>query len=366
MTPVALPSPADLSPAARAAEITAILATAIVRTLGQQATREPSWPWLPARAARPYNPLSTREVVMNETQTSVAARLAELAKLPMSELWVRLGPLLHPPPGAPEPGPHRVAPGLQDPGGGLRRLAPATRQRLEAIGAQHSKIKLRAKPRDLHFAPGTVLLREWGEREHKVTVTAEGLFAYEGATFKSLTAVARHITGAHWSGPLFFGLGRAGRGPMNEAMHGPLPQAPAALCGLLPGVHRRAPRPGVQLHRRPARGGSGLYRQPAHRGLDCGGRRLRRPGLLRGKHRPPRLQAPDGRHRGRPDRYRGRLQDRSAHPQPGRLCADGRGLRTSPGVFRLGHPADQLGHLHGAADVERPAVLRPVRAGGYG
>ena len=54
-------------------------------------------------------------------------------------------------------------------------LAPETKQRLEAIGAKHSKIKLRAKPREFDFAPGTILLREWGEREHRVTVTAEGL-----------------------------------------------------------------------------------------------------------------------------------------------------------------------------------------------
>jgi hypothetical protein len=53
-------------------------------------------------------------------------------------------------------------------------------------------------------------LREWGEREHLVTVTAEGLFEYQGRTFKSLTAVARAITGTHWSGPLFFGLGKGG------------------------------------------------------------------------------------------------------------------------------------------------------------
>ena len=81
---------------------------------------------------------------------------------------------------------------------------------LEAIGAKHSKIKLRAKPREFDFAPGTILLREWGEREHRVTVTAEGLFEYQGRNFKSLTAVARHITGAHWSGPLFFGLSKGG------------------------------------------------------------------------------------------------------------------------------------------------------------
>jgi Protein of unknown function (DUF2924) len=39
-----------------------------------------------------------------------------------------------------------------------------------------------------------------------VRVTAEGLFEYEGKSFKSLTSIARHITGSNWSGPRFFGL----------------------------------------------------------------------------------------------------------------------------------------------------------------
>jgi hypothetical protein len=60
--------------------------------------------------------------------------------------------------------------------------------------------------RDIELAPGTVLMREWGDRDHKVTVTAEGTFEYEGKFFKSLSAVARHISGTQWSGPLFFGL----------------------------------------------------------------------------------------------------------------------------------------------------------------
>ncbi|ARU21557.1 PTS fructose transporter subunit IIA [Ralstonia solanacearum] len=89
-------------------------------------------------------------------------------------------------------------------------LSPATRERLERIGASHSKIQKRSASREFNFVPGTVLLREWGEREHKVTVTADGAFEYEGKIFKSLTAVARHITGAHWSGPLFFGLTKGG------------------------------------------------------------------------------------------------------------------------------------------------------------
>ncbi|WP_374338525.1 DUF2924 domain-containing protein [Leeia sp.] len=143
---------------------------------------------------------------MNEKQASVAARIAELASLPIAELWLIWDRYFSSRPLNPNRAfiESRIAYKLQEEAFG--GLAPATRQRLEAIGAKHSQIKLRAKPREFDFAPGTILLREWGEREHQVTVTAEGLFAYDGHTFKSLTAVARHITGAHWSGPLFFGL----------------------------------------------------------------------------------------------------------------------------------------------------------------
>lgn len=143
---------------------------------------------------------------MNDHQSSVAARIAELSSLPIAELWPLWDRYFSSRPINPNRAfvESRIAYKLQEEAFG--GLAPTTRQRLEAIGAKHSKIKLRAKPRDFHFAPGTVLLREWGDREHKVVITAEGLFEYEGSSFKSLTAVARHITGTHWSGPLFFGL----------------------------------------------------------------------------------------------------------------------------------------------------------------
>lgn len=87
-------------------------------------------------------------------------------------------------------------------------LSPRTREKLEAIGEKHSKIKVRAKRRTFQFAPGTVLLREWQGDEHRVTVNADGQFDYRSLTFPSLSAVARHITGAHWSGPAFFGLAK--------------------------------------------------------------------------------------------------------------------------------------------------------------
>lgn len=150
---------------------------------------------------------------MNEAlnkQQTVAKQIADLSQMSMADLWPLWDRYFKQRPQHPNRThvESRIAYKLQEEAFG--GLAPETRQRLEAIGAKHSKIKLRAKPREFHFAPGTVILREWGEREHRVTVNAEGRFEYEGHTFKSLTAVARHITGQHWSGPLFFGFGKGG------------------------------------------------------------------------------------------------------------------------------------------------------------
>ena len=143
---------------------------------------------------------------MNENPSTIAARIADLGHLPMSELWTLWDRYFERRPSHPNRThiESRLAYKLQEQAFG--GLAPETRQRLEAIGAKHSRIKLRAKPRAFNFAPGTVLLREWAAREHRVAVTAEGLFEYEGRNFKSLTAVARQITGQHMSGPNFFGL----------------------------------------------------------------------------------------------------------------------------------------------------------------
>ena len=52
---------------------------------------------------------------------------------------------------------------------------------------------------------GAQLVREWNGRRYLVNVKANG-FELDGQSFKSLSAVARHITGAQWSGPRFFGV----------------------------------------------------------------------------------------------------------------------------------------------------------------
>ena len=56
--------------------------------------------------------------------------------------------------------------------------------------------------------PGGRLLREWNGATHVVDVTEDG-FVWKGQTHRSLSAIARAITGAHWSGPRFFGLTKA-------------------------------------------------------------------------------------------------------------------------------------------------------------
>jgi hypothetical protein len=57
--------------------------------------------------------------------------------------------------------------------------------------------------------PGLVLTRSWQGVLHQVQVTDQG-FDYRGERYRSLSEVARRITGTRWSGPLFFGLKKAG------------------------------------------------------------------------------------------------------------------------------------------------------------
>lgn len=68
-----------------------------------------------------------------------------------------------------------------------------------------SKALAKAAAGPVSLAPGTRLLREWQGRTHHVTVVPGG-FEYDGRVWRSLSAIARSITGTSWSGPAFFGL----------------------------------------------------------------------------------------------------------------------------------------------------------------
>jgi hypothetical protein len=60
-------------------------------------------------------------------------------------------------------------------------------------------------PRPTRLRPGTVLVREWNGRAERVVVLDEG-FGWNDKTYRSLSGIARAITGTRWSGPRFFGL----------------------------------------------------------------------------------------------------------------------------------------------------------------
>ena len=93
-------------------------------------------------------------------------------------------------------------------------LKPETIRRLELLGEEldggdRKKCSIRLD----RFRPiiGTRLLREWQGVEQIVTVTADG-FEWQGRPYKSLSAIARAITGTRWNGWVFFGLRNHRRG----------------------------------------------------------------------------------------------------------------------------------------------------------
>ncbi len=89
-------------------------------------------------------------------------------------------------------------------GADLRVTSPATRQLPDDADK-----RIRAMPTGIQTSPlplpGTLITRQYKGREIRVRVTPQG-FEFEGEFFNSLSAVAKHITGSHWSGNRFFKL----------------------------------------------------------------------------------------------------------------------------------------------------------------
>ncbi len=80
-----------------------------------------------------------------------------------------------------------------------------TRRRLREIAEELERdpqAHIRSKP---SIKAGTKLLRQWQDQTHEVLVTREGC-EYAGRQYRSLSEIARQITGTRWSGPAFFGL----------------------------------------------------------------------------------------------------------------------------------------------------------------
>ena len=94
-------------------------------------------------------------------------------------------------------------------------LKPSTRRLLSRVAEETAGGISPKKPRSRKAEMGTILIREWQGNAHRVTVLDDGV-AFNGRRYRSLSEVAREITGSRWSGPRFFGL----RLPAMENNHG--------------------------------------------------------------------------------------------------------------------------------------------------
>ena len=140
-------------------------------------------------------------------QDTVLARVAALKTMPTAKLKEQWQALFEAP-----PPPYnrrflesRLAYRIQELAyGGLK---PETVRRLEQLGEQLDGGNIavrRVRGSDIPIA-GTRLIREYQGVEHTVTVMADG-YEWQGRPYKSLSAIARAITGTRWNGLLFFGL----------------------------------------------------------------------------------------------------------------------------------------------------------------
>jgi hypothetical protein len=125
-------------------------------------------------------------------------QLAELADLDIAELRARWASLSG-----------RAVPRV---GISMLRLAVAYEMQVKALGGLPRQVLQRlaqlsaARTVTRNIAPGMRLVREWNGTVHVVTVDDKGEVLWNGRTWRSLSEVARAITGTRWSGPAFFGL----------------------------------------------------------------------------------------------------------------------------------------------------------------
>ncbi len=87
----------------------------------------------------------------------------------------------------------------------LGGLKPSMRRLLQRVAEDARPRRSTPTPPARRLRPGAVLIREWRGTSHQVTVLEDGVL-FHGKRHRSLSEVARKITGNRWSGPLFFGL----------------------------------------------------------------------------------------------------------------------------------------------------------------
>src|SRR6202521_2455837 len=84
-------------------------------------------------------------------------------------------------------------------------LKAATRRLLVRFADETATGSSPKKPQYRKAQSGTILVREWQGNAHRVTMLDDGV-SFNGKRYRSLSEVAREITGSRWSGPRFFGL----------------------------------------------------------------------------------------------------------------------------------------------------------------
>jgi hypothetical protein len=95
-------------------------------------------------------------------------------------------------------------------------LSTKLQKRLAALAEGVSSAVPRSTGAPIQIKPGSTFLREWRGRTYTVLALETG-FEMTGQRFATLSEIARHITGAHWSGPRFFGLKRVTRAGSSDA-----------------------------------------------------------------------------------------------------------------------------------------------------
>ena len=142
--------------------------------------------------------------MMTQANTTIA-QIAQLPNLPMDNLWALWDELFDR-----RPGHHqrtylesRIAYKLQERAFG--GLPGHVRTKLEKIG-ETGEVPNHKRRAENELAPGTTLVREYNGITYRVRVLEDSRFDLDGRPFKSLSAVARAITGSVYSGPVFFGL----------------------------------------------------------------------------------------------------------------------------------------------------------------
>jgi hypothetical protein len=130
-------------------------------------------------------------------------QLAELETLGLTELrgrWAKLTGRVVPRLGS---GMLRLALAYEIQARALGGLPRASQQRLAQLGAARTVTRA--------AVPGMRLVREWNGKVQVVTIGEQGEVLWNGKTWRSLSEVARAITGTRWSGPAFFGLKQASK-----------------------------------------------------------------------------------------------------------------------------------------------------------